>query len=95
MSYTITEECTCCDACVSECPNDAISEGDDIYTIDAEKCTECVGFFATAQCADVCPVDCCIPNPDHSEDEASLVEKAKKLHPEKDFSGDIPSRFSA
>ena len=36
MAYRITEDCLACAACVDECPNDAISEGDEIYLIDAE-----------------------------------------------------------
>ena len=51
MAYTITDECINCGVCSSECPVDAISEGDDKYVIDADKCTEC------GACADVCPVD--------------------------------------
>lgn len=65
MAYKITEDCICCDACVSECPVDAITEGDPIYIIDPDKCVECEGHFDEAQCASVCPVDCCVPDPDH------------------------------
>jgi Fe-S-cluster-containing hydrogenase component 2 len=36
---------------VPECPVEAISEGDPIYIIDAEKCTDC------GACATVCPVE--------------------------------------
>ena len=82
MAYHITEECISCDACVSECPNEAISEGDPIYVIDSDKCTECVGFFDEAQCAAVCPVDCCVTDPDHQETEEQLLEKKKRLHGE-------------
>jgi ferredoxin len=57
MAYHITEECISCGACEPECPNQAISEGDDIFVIDADKCTECGGFFESAQCAEVCPVE--------------------------------------
>jgi ferredoxin len=60
MAYTITDECIACDACLPECPNDAISEGDPIYTIDPELCTECEGHFDEPQCVAVCPVDCCV-----------------------------------
>jgi len=56
-----------------------------------EKCTECVGFFD--QCAVVCPVDCCVPNPDDPETEAQLLTKARAIHPEPDFPPDFPSRF--
>ena len=59
MAYRITEECISCGACEPECPNQAISEGNDIYVIDAAKCTECDGFFDSPQCADICPVEAC------------------------------------
>ena len=65
MAYMITDDCTNCGACEAECPNEAISEGDEIFVIDSEKCTECVGHFDTPQCADVCPVDACVPDPKH------------------------------
>ncbi len=50
MAYVISEECMACGACISECPVEAISEGD-IYKIDAESCTSC------GACAEVCPVE--------------------------------------
>ena len=65
MAYMITDECILCGACEPECPNEAITEGEEIYVIAPEKCTECVGFFDEPQCALVCPVDCCVPDPDH------------------------------
>jgi ferredoxin len=61
MAYTITDECINCGACEPECPTNSITAGDDIYLIDADTCVECKGHFDTAQCAEVCPVDCCIP----------------------------------
>ena len=79
MAYKITEECISCGACEPECPNEAISEAEDIYIIDPEKCTECVGYFDESQCASVCPVDCCIPDPDHQETKEELLEKKKRL----------------
>ena len=42
MAMKITDECTNCAACEAECPRDSISEGDEYFVIDAEKCTECV-----------------------------------------------------
>jgi ferredoxin len=60
MALMITDECIACDACLPECPNDAISEGDPIYVIDPNKCTECEGHFDTPQCAEVCPTDACV-----------------------------------
>ena len=64
MAYRITRDCNLCDACVTECPNEAITAGANVYVIDAAKCTECVGFFHEAQCAAVCPQECCEPDPD-------------------------------
>lgn len=80
MSTYITEECINCGACEPECPNEAISEGDDIYVIDPTRCTECVGFDGDEACQSVCPVECCLPDPDNRESEAKLLAKAKKLH---------------
>jgi ferredoxin len=58
MALMITDECINCDVCEPECPNGAITQGEDIYIIDPNKCTECVGHFDTPQCREVCPVDC-------------------------------------
>ena len=58
MSLMITDECINCDVCEPECPNGAISQGDEIYEIDPDLCTECVGHYETSQCVEVCPVDC-------------------------------------
>jgi len=84
MAFKITDECIACAACETECPNEAISEGEEIFIIDPDKCTECVGFYDTQQCADVCPVDCCVPDPDHKESNDELLAKFKKLHPDKE-----------
>jgi ferredoxin len=93
MAYKITQDCNSCGACEPECPNTAITQGDDIFVIATDKCTECVGFNAAPQCAAVCPVDACVTDPDHTEAEAALIDKAKRLHPAKDFSGAIASHF--
>ena len=87
MAFKITEECILCGACEPECPNQAISEGEEIYIIDPDLCTECVGFFDEQQCALVCPVDACIPDPDHAESKEELREKYKKLHPGREPEG--------
>lgn len=79
MAYKITEECINCGACEPECPNQAISAGDTIYIIDPARCTECVGSFDESQCAAVCPVDCCVPDPDHVETREHLEAKHKAL----------------
>ena len=85
MATIITEECINCGACEPECPNQAITQGEDIYVIDPALCTECVGFHDEEACAAVCPVDCCIPDPNNAESEADLLARAQKLHPEKQF----------
>ena len=81
MAYKITDECISCGACEPECQNQAITEGETIYEIDPNKCTECVGNFDAPQCADICPVDCCVPDPDHEETKEQLLEKWKGMHP--------------
>ncbi|MDR1876336.1 MAG: 4Fe-4S dicluster domain-containing protein [Flavobacteriaceae bacterium] len=53
---------------------------DDTYYIVADKCTECVGFHEEPQCAAVCPVDCCVPDEDHTETEDELLSKKDFLH---------------
>jgi ferredoxin len=79
MALIITEECINCAACEPECPNEAITAGDDIYEIESDKCTECVGHFDESQCAAVCPVDCCVPDPEHKETKEELTAKFKRL----------------
>jgi ferredoxin len=79
MALKITDECISCGACEPECPNSAISEGEDLYIIDPALCTECVGFFDEPQCAAVCPVDACQPDPDYQESREDLMEKKKKI----------------
>ena len=86
MAYKITDECISCGACEPECPNEAISEGETIYVIDPDKCTECVGSYESSKCVEICPVDCCMPDPDCEESRDALLEKWKKLHP-----GETPS----
>lgn len=93
MATMITEECINCGACEPECPNEAISEGEETYIIDPDRCTECVGHFDEEQCAAVCPVDCCVTDPNNQETEKSLLERAVALHPDKSFGDDFPSRF--
>jgi ferredoxin len=52
----ISSQCTSCSACEPECPNVAISEKNNTFVIDPEKCTECIGHFDAPQCEAVCPV---------------------------------------
>ena len=108
MATIITSECINCGACEPECPNTAIYQGgvewehkgqthpalsDEIFYIVPEKCTECVGFYDHEACAAVCPVDCCVPDPNRPESEEALMVRAKELHPETTFPEDFPSRF--
>jgi ferredoxin len=108
MATIITTECINCGACEPECPNTAIYQGGveydhdgkkhaalagEIFYIVPEKCTECVGFYDYEACAAVCPVDCCVTDPARVESDAVLFERAKQLHPDKDFGAEYPSRF--
>jgi ferredoxin len=96
VATIITEECINCGACEPECPNQAITQGEDIYVIDPALCTECVGFHGEEACAAVCPVDCCIPDPHNAETESDLLARARKLHPQRDFPpiGSLPAHLS-
>ena len=73
MALMITTECINCDVCEPECPNEAISMGEEIYVIDPARCTECVGHFDAPQCVQVCPVECIPVDPAHVESKAQLV----------------------
>ena len=64
-----------CDVCEPECPNDAIYAGEEIYEINPDLCTECVGHFETSQCVEVCPVECIPLNPDYAETPEQLLAK--------------------
>ena len=79
MSLLITEECINCDVCEPECPNGAITQGEEIFTIDPVLCTECIGHFTNSQCIDVCPVDCIISDPQHAESKDQLQQKYLSL----------------
>ena len=81
MAYKITEDCISCGACEPECPNQAISEGEAIYVIDPDKCTECVGAFESSKCVEVCPVDALKLDEAHKESREQLLDKWRKLHP--------------
>ena len=79
MSLLINDECINCDVCEPECPNGAITQGDEIYEIDPNLCTECVGHFDDPTCIDVCPVDCILVDPDNVESKETLQLKYEKL----------------
>lgn len=108
MATMITDECINCGACEPECPNTAIYQGgveydwqgakhaalsNEIFYIVPEKCTECVGFYDHEACAAVCPVDCCVPNPNIPETHDVLLARAAQIHPDRTFGADSPSRF--
>ena len=79
MALTITNECINCDVCEPECPNSAIYMGEDIYEINPNKCTECVGHFEEPQCIEVCPAECIIIDPKHIEIKKTLFKKYQML----------------
>jgi ferredoxin len=79
MALMITDECINCDVCEPECPNDAISQGEEIYQIDPARCTECVGHHDEPQCRKVCPVDCIPLDPAWVETPQALRAKYLRL----------------
>ena len=79
MALIITDDCINCADCEPECPNEAIYEGDEIFEINPDLCTECVGHFDEPQCVAICPVDCIPDDPDHPETEEELKAKYEKL----------------
>lgn len=79
MSLKITDECINCDVCEPACPNTAIYQGVEIYEIDPNKCTECVGHFEVPQCQKVCPAECIILDPNNAESKEALLEKYNRL----------------
>ena len=79
MALLITDECINCDVCEPECPNEAISMGEQIYQIDPDLCTECVGHFDEPQCVQLCPVACIPVDPQHLESREQLQAKYLRL----------------
>ena len=79
MALKITNECINCDVCEPVCPNTAIFQGEEIFEINPDRCTECVGHFDVPQCVEVCPVDCIPVDSDYIETSSQLMEKYKKL----------------
>ena len=81
MAMIIVDTCISCAACESECPNHAISDGDPIFVIDSDKCTECVGALDAPKCVEVCPVEGAIINdPARVESKDELQAKYQRLH---------------
>ncbi len=79
MALMINDQCINCVVCEPECPNNAISMGEEIYQIDPHKCTECVGHYDEPQCVQVCPVECIPVNPEWREDREALMAKYQRL----------------
>lgn len=79
MALAIVEVCVNCWACADVCPSDAIYQTSTHFQIDADKCSECEGYFADAQCASICPVE-----------EAILDAAGKPVNPKGSLSG-IPA----
>ncbi|CAB1276733.1 YfhL family 4Fe-4S dicluster ferredoxin [Candidatus Nitrosacidococcus tergens] len=83
MALLITDECINCGVCEPECPNNAIFQGEEIYEIEANRCTECIGHFDVPQCVEICPVECIIPDPNHKEIKEELEAKYQLLNLDK------------
>ena len=79
MALMITDACINCDVCEPVCPNHAITQGVEIYEIDPDLCTECVGHFTEAQCVKVCPVNCIPLDPAYVESQEQLMAKFHRL----------------
>ena len=81
MATTIIDDCINCGACEDECPNAAISMGEEIFVIDPTLCTECVGHHGEQMCAAACPPEACVQDPERAETEEALFARAQKIHP--------------
>jgi len=81
MATIIIDDCINCGACEDECPNGAISMGDEIFVIDPNLCTECVGHHDEQMCAAACPPEACVQDTERVETEETLFARAQKIHP--------------
>ena len=79
MALKILKDYINCDVCEPVCPNQAISQGEEIFDIDPNLCTECVGHFDVPECQEICPVDCIIVDPEVIESREQLLAKYKKI----------------
>jgi ferredoxin len=82
MALKILDSCINCDMCEPQCPNEAISLGEEFYEINPNLCTECVGHYEKNQCVLVCPIDCIKLDPTQVESQDELLVKFSKLHPD-------------
>ncbi|WP_137297854.1 YfhL family 4Fe-4S dicluster ferredoxin [Psychromonas sp. SP041] len=80
MALLIEDSCINCDMCDPECPNEAITFGAEIYEINSDLCTECVGFYEKATCVAVCPINCIIVDPNNKETQEQLLDKFASLY---------------
>jgi len=83
MALLINDLCINCDVCEPACPNEAISQGVEFYEIDPTLCTECIGHFDEPQCQVVCPVECILIDPEHTESQTELLSKYHQLQQSK------------
>ncbi len=79
MALLIKDNCINCDMCEPECPNQAISMGENIFEIDPKRCTECIGHYDNPTCVSVCPIRCIIVDPNHTETLDELAVKFVEL----------------
>lgn len=80
MALIITDECINCDLCPVECPNKAITMGEEIFEINPDACTECVGHYDEPSCVQICPVECIVKDPNRKETLNQLATKYTNLH---------------
>lgn len=79
MALKIDHDCINCDMCEPECPNQAIFMGEEVYEIDPNLCTECIGYYDEPQCIECCPIDCIEPDPEHVETEETVNAKLEAI----------------
>ncbi len=79
MALLITDDCINCDVCEPECPNEAISQGPEVFEINPDLCTECTGHYPEPQCIKSCPVECIIVHPQRHESEQELLLKYQRI----------------
>ena len=79
MALIISDACINCDVCAPACPNEAITQGVEIYEINPARCTQCVGHFDVPQCQMLCPVDCIALDELWVESDEALQQKYLSL----------------
>ena len=87
MALKILDSCINCDMCDPECPNQAITMGEEIYEINPDLCTECIGHYDKPTCESVCPIDCIKVDPERVETVDELADKFVKIHGHEMFKG--------